>query len=72
LGAAALVLDPERLLWVPGQRTIFLPSANTLITPELVTQFSIGQIVAAEWERVIMASRPNRLFASRAFFEAAA
>ncbi|MES2460567.1 MAG: hypothetical protein V4671_08275, partial [Armatimonadota bacterium] len=28
LGAAAAgaVLDPERLLWVPGQKTIFLPS----------------------------------------------
>jgi hypothetical protein len=25
-GSAGLVLDPERLLWVPGQKTIFLPS----------------------------------------------
>ena len=26
LGAAAgLVLDPERLLWIPGQRKIFIP-----------------------------------------------
>lgn len=23
--AAGAVLDPERLLWVPGQKTIFLP-----------------------------------------------
>jgi hypothetical protein len=29
-GAAAVgaVLDPERLLWVPGQKTIFLPSVG--------------------------------------------
>ncbi len=25
-GAAGVVLDPEKLLWVPGQKTIFLPS----------------------------------------------
>jgi len=24
-GAAGFALDPERLLWVPGQKTIFLP-----------------------------------------------
>jgi hypothetical protein len=24
-GAAAFALDPERLLWVPGQKSIFLP-----------------------------------------------
>jgi len=29
--ATAMVLDPERLLWVPGARTFFLPS------PEIVT-----------------------------------
>jgi len=26
MAAAALALDPERLLWVPGQKTIFLPT----------------------------------------------
>ncbi len=26
LGAAGLVLDPEKLLWIPGQKTIFLPA----------------------------------------------
>ncbi len=25
MGAAGLVLDPERLLWVPGARKIFIP-----------------------------------------------
>lgn len=27
-GATGLVLDPERLLWVPGQKTFFLPSIS--------------------------------------------
>lgn len=26
--AAGAVLDPERLLWVPGRKTIFIPSAR--------------------------------------------
>jgi len=48
--AAALtgaVLDPERLLWVPGQRTIFLPPVvhfNTLITPEWVMR-EVGRML---------------------------
>lgn len=29
--AAALTLDPERLLWVPGARTFFLPSPRVLL-----------------------------------------
>ena len=30
-GAAAIgaTLDPEKLLWIPGQKTIFLPSATS-------------------------------------------
>jgi hypothetical protein len=48
LGGAAVVFDPERLLWVPGQQTIIdlgagvreLPyfAGNALLTPEWVTQ----------------------------------
>lgn len=30
-GAAGMVLDPERALWVPGAKTIFLPSATTVV-----------------------------------------
>jgi hypothetical protein len=29
--AAAAVLDPERLLWVPGQKTIFIPSPRQVM-----------------------------------------
>ena len=39
--AAALTFDPERLLWVPGAKTFFLPSETEfhhLITPEWVTR----------------------------------
>jgi hypothetical protein len=35
LGAAGLVLDPERLLWVPGQKTIFLPPTTILAPPAI-------------------------------------
>lgn len=34
-GATTLALDPERALWVPGAKTIFIPPApRTLITLE--------------------------------------
>lgn len=29
-GLAGAALDPERLLWVPGQKTIFLPSPRVV------------------------------------------
>lgn len=41
--AATGVLDVERLLWTPGEKTIFLPTLeetlalNTFVTPEWVT-----------------------------------
>jgi hypothetical protein len=31
-GATALALDPERLLWVPGAKTISIPRPPDLIT----------------------------------------
>ena len=37
---AGSVLDPERLLWVPGRKTIFLPPAagNTFVTAEWMSR----------------------------------
>jgi hypothetical protein len=36
--AAGMTLDPERLLWVPGQKTIFIPSPKqTLMYDELLS-----------------------------------
>lgn len=29
--AAAVAFDPERLLWVPGAKTIFLPPEKTIV-----------------------------------------
>jgi hypothetical protein len=37
-------LDVEKLLWIPGEKTIFIPSGKVL---------SISQIVAIEFERVL-------------------
>lgn len=34
--AGAMALDPEKLLWVPGEKTIFLPAVTTLQDRELV------------------------------------
>ncbi len=36
-GAAGAVLDPEKLLWVPGQKTIFLPSVEVFHGGDLST-----------------------------------
>lgn len=43
-GVIGHTLDIDRLLWVPGQRTIFLPSLHRLTTSE---------IVALEIERIL-------------------
>ena len=45
--AAGLTLDPERLLWVPGQRTFFLPSiepAYTLVQIDWMTREMLAQL----------------------------
>ena len=31
VAAGALELDPERLLWVPGQKSIFLPPEKSVV-----------------------------------------
>jgi len=46
--AATAVLDPERLLWVPGQKTIFLPSIvpHDGLTEEFFTRASMAEFDA--------------------------
>jgi hypothetical protein len=46
--AAAAVLDPERLLWVPGQKTIFLPPIvlHDGLTKEFFTSASMAEFDA--------------------------
>lgn len=41
--AAALVLDPERALWVPGAKKIFLPPAPRPVV--LHPMFNVGDVV---------------------------
>lgn len=45
LGAAGTTLDVEKLLWVPGQKTIFLPTVKD--------NFSIVNLYAIEYERAM-------------------
>ena len=33
VGAAATTFDPERLLWVPGAKTIFVPTPSRILKP---------------------------------------
>lgn len=40
--AAALVLDPERALWVPGAKKIFLPPAPRVVR---FPMFNVGDVV---------------------------
>ena len=42
-GLAASTLDVDKLLWIPGQKTIFLPSIHRL---------TYSQIAALELERI--------------------
>lgn len=44
MGVIGHELDIDKLLWVPGKKTIFLPSSSPL---------SYSSIVAAEWERMV-------------------
>lgn len=61
LGTAGMVLDPERLLWVPGQRTFFLPPAEGWAQTRLLFHplaFSMLFEGRSEWVRVL-ASEPG-------------
>lgn len=40
--AGTYALDPEKLLWIPGQKTIFLPPARELIWASLVSPIEMN------------------------------
>src|SRR5262245_25500931 len=40
--SAALVLDPEKLLWVPGEKKIFLPPDEVLMTHTTILEGALG------------------------------
>jgi hypothetical protein len=43
MGVIGHTLDVDKLLWIPGQKKIFLPSPGV----------NVSEILATEWERVI-------------------
>ena len=44
--AAAAVLDPELMLWIPGAKSIFIPKDVALYKGELVTDEEFRELVA--------------------------
>lgn len=53
-GIAGVTLDPERLLWVPGARTISIPKLRIieqtiLINAELEIRFTRTEVLIVEW-----------------------
>lgn len=47
---AACVLDPERLLWVPGKKMISIPAPKfePAVIAHLLQQFKLGDIVTIQ------------------------
>ncbi len=45
MGVIGYKLDIERLLWIPGQKTIFLPSIET--------RFSMANIMSIELDKIL-------------------
>ena len=44
MGVASHILDVDKLLWIPGEKTIFLPP---------IKQLSNAEIIALELERIV-------------------
>lgn len=63
--AAALVLDPERLLWVPGRKSIFIPTP----TVHTLTKEQIAKAIAAitEQQQFIVNAFRGQIFQSNVF-----
>lgn len=51
-GVAALTLDPERLLWVPGEKTIFLPALEQFSGDTFPAEF-ITKAIARMFQREV-------------------
>lgn len=46
--AAAATFDPERLLWVPGAKTFFLPSTKPIVVGPFGMAFNVGDLITIE------------------------
>ncbi len=56
---AGATLDPERLLWVPGRKTIFIPpSRNVFVSPDWIAR----EMLAILQKQFMLAKRVNREF----------
>jgi hypothetical protein len=49
IGVTAATLDPEKLLWIPGKKTIFIPPAKVPEIAKLVVGFANGSIKAGNY-----------------------
>lgn len=58
IGAAALAVDPERLLWTPGAKTIFVPPAPRIVTG---TELERRLREAWHWEHITLAEWMERV-----------
>ena len=59
------VLDPERLLWVPGEKTLFVPpvtgwSGHTVVTPDWLAR----EVLAMLEKNLVFARAINREYAA--------
>lgn len=61
--AAALVVDPEQLLWTPGAKTIFLPPEPRVVSiaDGLVAEIPSGH---GTWARVHVTVTPDQIAAN--------
>ncbi len=42
---AEAVIDPDRLLWVPGKKKIFIPPTNPALVCNFISSFQVGDIL---------------------------
>ncbi len=62
MASAALALDPERLLWVPGKKKIFIPSARSDTVMVRTIYFKNGGILTLFSDQWIFAPHQTAPF----------
>lgn len=62
MGIAAHQLDLDKLLWVPGEKTIFIPSRHPLwMSDEDITRIYIQPYIQAVLSEVLWLDRKQRI-----------
>jgi hypothetical protein len=72
-GAAALTLDPDKLLWVPGKKLISIPAPRPFLAIGDIVTFGVGDIVTfSKWSQCLIvtssAESLERMWARRHLF----